>query len=457
MATVIRDANSAVGASYQGSALGQLGYNLKNIKDAGLLQNLIIDYMNLQDRNRSTFAKMMLTMSGKSRGIDGARAFWVAGDENASTTTVAVAFNTATSSHCKLGLQNLQAGNRIFLVFTTGSTVYHQVEIKLEGAWTSAGYPFSVISYWESSSGTSATVPTTADVTILTNTQPLDGKSPAPTTRLPKVIGNYFERVRESAVIGTHTNADNTIIGDRSLGYQMKLKYYELLERINYALYFKKDPIDPAVSATNTGEFGGLQHFFKPYDNTASVNDITGVATGMKGVNTVLTGSSITRAQLEDALIPYMNYGSDKWMFANPRMITSIWRTLFGGDAAMNYSMFKLAKSDKIWEGIPVDLATGTLWLMPDSSLTGRRLYVEDNIQDDSYVSFNTNWGVIVDMEQTELLYSNVPEDGGIQSLALRDVLLEGGSSNKQQEWNAQLSLKVKRPESGGFLAIRGS
>ena len=86
MATVIRDANSAVGISYQGSALGQLGYNLKNIKDAGLLQSLIIDYMNLQDRNRSTFAKMMLTMSGKSRGIDGARAFWVAGDENASTT-----------------------------------------------------------------------------------------------------------------------------------------------------------------------------------------------------------------------------------------------------------------------------------------------------------------------------------------------------------------------------------
>ena len=458
MTEILRNSNSAVGSTYTGVALGQLGYNLKDIKDESLLQNIIIDYMTLNDRNRFSLAKMLLYLSNKGTGVEGARVFWTAGDENLSTTTVVAAFNTATSTHCKLGLTNLQPGNRLYLTFTTGSTVYHQVEIKITGAYnTSLGYPFSVVSYWESSTGTSATVPTTAQVTVMTNTQKLDDKSPAPSTRFPTLIGNYFERVRESAVIGTHTMADKTILTDRSIAYQMKVKYYELIERLNYALYFKKDPIDPATSADNTGEFGGFNYFFKPYDNTASILGMNGVATGMKGVNTVLTGASLSRTAIEDALIPYMNYGTDKWLFAAPAFIMKVWRALFGSDAVMNYSQFKLNRSDKIWDGIPVELGTGRLWLMPDHSLTGRKFYIEDNVTDDSYVSYNTDWGLIADMEHTDLLYSDVPEDGGIQTLAMRDVLLEGGTSNKQQEWNTQLSLKVKRPETGGFISLRGS
>lgn len=107
MAEIIRNSNSAVGTTYAGVALGQLGYNLKDIQDESLLQKIIIDYMTLNDRNRFSLAKMLLYLSNKSMGVEGARVFWTAGDENLSTTTVTTAFNTGTATHCKLGLTNL--------------------------------------------------------------------------------------------------------------------------------------------------------------------------------------------------------------------------------------------------------------------------------------------------------------------------------------------------------------
>lgn len=456
MTAIVRDPNAGVGTSYNGVSIGQLGYNLKDINDAGLLQKIIIDYMTIQDRTRFSLAKFLLYMSNKTMGIEGARAYWTAGDENLSTTSVAAACNTASASHIKLGLQNLQKDNRVRILALV-STEYYEIEIKLTGPWTTNGYPFEIISFRTTGSGTTVTIPVTATVEIMTNTQPLDGKSPAPSTRFPKVIGNYFERVRESIVIGTHTMADKTMIMDRTAEYQLKVKYYELLERLNYALYFKSAPVDPALSTRGEGEFGGLQHFFNNFDRTASVSDIQGNATGMKGVNTVLEGTSISRAQLEDALIPYQNYGTDKMLFAPPKFITKIWRGMFGTETSMNYSKFTLARSDKIWDGIPVELATGTLWLMPDTSLTGRKVYIQDNVTDDSLAYSGTDWGVIVDGEHTDLMYSDVPDDGGVQTIAPRDVMLEGGTSNKQKEWNTQISLKVKRPETGGFICLNGA
>jgi hypothetical protein len=456
MATIVRDPNTGVGQSYNGVALGQLGYNLKDINDDGLLQKVIIDSMTLKERNRYALAKMLLFMSNKSMGVEAARAYWTAGDENLSTTTVAAACNTLSATHIKLGLQNLQSGNRVRILCLV-STYYYEIELKLTSAWTANGYTFEQISFRTThASATSVTIPTTATVEVMTNTQKLDDKSPAPTTRFPKVIGNYFERVRESVVIGTHTMADKSMIMDRSMEHQMNMKYYELIERLNYALYFKNAPIDPALSTDNSGEFGGLQYFFNNFDRDASIEDIKGNATGMKGINTVMEGTSISRSTFEDALIPYMNYGTDKWLFANPRFITKIFRAMFGTDAVMNYEKFSLNRSDKIWDGIPVELATGTIWLMPDHSLTGRKVYIEDNVTDTTLSYSGTDWGVIIDAECTDILYSDVPDDGGIQTLAPRDVMLEGGTSNTQREWNTQLSLMVKRPETGGFICLNG-
>ena len=458
-----RDFNAAIHTLYPAATLLAMGYDLKDLEDANMLQKILFDSVAYETRSRHQLSSILTSLSDFGSGYKENIIRWNAGDEEESTTSLATSTYAVTTgtgaATITLAMETLVVGNHIMLHEFNGSNFFEVVlEITAIGTLGSGTYTVSTISArTDHATNTHTYTIAGTQVTLVASTSALDGRAGAPVTITPKLIDNYMERIRESGVIGSHTNS-GMMNFDGSIGSQMKQKMKTFLERLNYTLALRYGSTDPSTVAGNVGRMKGFQEFFNPADRTASAT-YGGVASGMTGVNGVLSsGSEIDRYELMDWLSNVVAYGSDantKVLATTPEMALAIEQSLLKG-VNVNVNEFTLPGSNKIWKGTTYELTTGTLNVVPDYSLQNSQMFVQDNSITNTTSTNTKYWGICFDPEYTKLVYKDAPADPvspGVQRPAVRDVDSYGADSRVQQEANASMSLFVKRPETGGFVA----
>ena len=460
-----RDFNAAIHNLFPAETLLAMGYDLKDLEDAGMLQKILFDSLAYQTRSRHQLSSLLTSLSDFGSGSKENVLTWNAGDEEESTTTLEAAstyqVTTGTgAATIALAMQTLVVDNHIMLHDFDGTDFWEVVlQISTIGTIGSGTYTVSTVSSRTShATNTHTFLLASTQVTVVASTSPLDGRAGSPVTITPKLLDNYMERMRESGIIGSHTNS-GMMNFDGSIGAQMKQKMKTFLERLNYTLAIRSSVTNPTTVAGNVGRMKGFQDFFNPADRTDEAT-FAGVDSGMTGVNAVFgAGTEIDRYELMDWLSNVAAYGSDsnsKMLAVTPAMALAMEQSLLKG-VNVNVSEFRIPGSNKIWTGTTYELTTGTLHVVPDYSLQNTEMYVEDNSIHGTGSEANTKyWGVCFDPEFTKLVYKDAPADPvapGIQRPAVRDVDSYGADSRVQQEANASLSLFVKRPETGGFVA----
>jgi len=464
-----RDFNAAIGEIFPADELLKMGYDLKDLADANMLNKILFDKMAYETRNRNQLASILTSLSDFSMGSPETMVTWNAGDEEASTTELTAPYTVtgpAGTGAATIGLaiDSLVDGNYVLLHEANGAgPQVNEVLLRINDIKSAGVYPVTVIE----ARSTTTPLPTrvyavaTTQVSVLATTTQLDGRAGDPNTIVPVVIGNYMERIRESGIVGTHTNAGNMNF-DGGINAQMRLKMKTFLERLNLTLALRQMDTNPQVVAGNVGRMKGFMNFFNPWDRTASMTDTIGNPTGMTGKNAVFSaGGTIDRGEIEDWLVHQVAYGSEsneKILVGTPDFINKIYRSLLT-DVTVNQNEFRLPGSAKVWKGITIELITGTLHLVPDFSLQNTEMYIQDNtIHGDSATptAANTkNWGICIDPKFTKLIYKDAPADpvdAGIQKPAIRNVDSYGADSRVQKEANASLTLWIKRSETGGFV-----
>lgn len=448
---------------YLAPGLGQIGYDVKNLQDLGLLNKYVLDNMWFENRNRSALAKFLGYMSNQNTMSFNANKFsWVIGDEEASKTTLNSAFTNGTSTHLDLVDQSFLPGYVVRIAGT--ATYYAEVTVRLTSKYlTGSGYTYEQLNYQDSNSGTSIAFPTTSSVNLMASTIEYHSMSPDGKTVFPKTMYNVMERMRESVVLGKRSNTAEMIYRN-DMQTQLRSKWNAFAEKLNYSLYFGNMITDPTTTAGDLGRMGGFSYFLQPHVTAKNVQSIT----DMGGTNIVFRGTTIDRQSLELGMIDFTNYGnsSDLYVFANPEMCMKIWYGCMR-DVAMTSSIFKVPGTEYLWDGYTIQLATATLRLIPDRSLLGVQKYVVTSELCSSQVGYtgstantgtnNTDWALVINPAMVNLAYLNSPEEGGVQSPKPYTVDLYGRKNIDQMEYDATMSLVVKRPESCGFIQLKGS
>lgn len=479
MADINRPVNEAVHNYFQGTVgstglLDYMGYDQKDLNDAGLLQRIFLDKSAWDTRNRHGISALMVYAAKKNSGVKGTVATWNAADEERSVLSELTAdFNTASSTTVSFGADDneLAIGAHVALTAyddgtgTSEAGFYHTlIKITSEPTVTTTSvYDCTIISRDLAGSETNYVYDITGGTTseiqalVLTSTTPLDGTAPAGSFMAPKMMSNYMERVRESVNIGTHSNAD-ALVFDASIANQAKIKFYSFLERLQNKLIYSSFGVNPQNTAGNIGHMNGLLHFYKPHKTAENsyMNDAAGNATKMRAFNKVFTGGTFSRKEFETYLANVVSYGGfEKIIFASPSMATELFYNLMPANAQTAQGTFVIPGTTKRWEAINITLGTGIIHVIPLFGTRGQKMNIWDNTDDDSLFTTTDKWGIVYDSANTELLYHDVPEDGGIQSPSLRDVNLPMDDSRKMKNWNTELSLYLKRPEVGGVFGIK--
>jgi len=428
-----------------------MGYSYKDLVDTGMYQKVMLEMDWYRNKNKSALYKFLAVISSGQPVI--AKSFnWAIGDGEQNTTVLTENYVAGTDT--RIVFENLDYyPGMVLYVKEMISSVPYTAKVKLTSINVSTtGYAATLLECTRDDTKASATptFTTNATVSAATSTKPLDGKAPEGTFIVPKQIGNVVERVREAVAVGTHTNADSGFMFDRGIAFQAKLKRQTFYERMNTKLYMSDAP-KPVVDSTNTSEFAGLNYFFHPGNPNPTTFH------GAKSKTKVFTGTTIDRREMEAWLFENLHYGSDKRViFTSPQFAQKIFYSMLdssGPTATMQLTQFSIPGTTfSMWEGFELPILGGSVYIIPDFSLTGKKQYVKDEANS----TYNADWGVMIDPENVGTRYTNVPEDGGVQAPGLRNVQLSENDSRQKMEWNTEFSLFVKRPEVGAFFSLDG-
>jgi len=463
------DSDKAAG----GSVLEAMGYDAKDLKDASLLKRAIIEAQAFNARNHSSLAALLTMLSAKSSGFRGHVLEWPAGDRAVNATTLGTGttssiMKTNDPSSMQIGqeficqaVHNNGGGtaNRCYVYGRVTSVDDHDSADDGTGL---GSYGYTVLGYGGNNAGT--TVDALDDmsdddpVVFLTETQQLDGRAPAPDRINPVWLENYSERVRSSSVEGTHTQAHPSAFNS-GLEFQMTQKYLSFMTRLNHKLYYSDLGTNPQTTAGNVGRFLGLPHFLKPYSVTDTLEDKNGNDTGMRGYNKVFT-NSFTWFDFNRYMSGPMKYSINRYKMicaSADTAITLLEKMRGGDDVRLNQSMISIPGSNKIWSGIKVTMAAGTIYLIIDSDLDSMNYLIHAKSENDVTcdLASYSRFGFVIDPDFIKMVWADVPKDGGIQTPQLRDVKLEEmNDSRRMKEYNAQGSLWLKRPEAFGIFGL---
>ncbi len=463
------DYSSSDTGKYAGGTLDLLGYDAKDLKDADQLRRAIIDVKAFNVLNRSSMAALLVYLSNKSVGEQGHVLEWPAGDDEINKTTLAAGTGSSTMKTDDIAC--MQVGQEFLCEAIKADDSGDDNRCYVHGRVTAVddhddsgngSYDYTVIDAGGEISGpTTVTdldnMDTGDKVIFLTETQKLDGKAPAPTGVRPIFLDNFTERVRSSSAIGTHTEAHPKAMS-MGLDRQMSLKWNSFMTRLNHKLYYSSSGTNPHTSAGNIGRLRGLPYFLKPYDKTATLNDISSNDTGMRGNNISFT-TSFTRYDFEKYMAGPMKYSNKRFklIVCNANTAMDLLSNLRPSDTQINQRMITIPGSDKIWAGISANLSVGQCFIIVDSDLDNMQYLLHANNESGSDVTIQAynEFGFVIDPEYLKFVWADVPEDGGLQVPAIRDVQISDGDSRKMKEWNAQGTLFLKRPEAFGIFGLQ--
>lgn len=460
-----RNLNSDINHIFSGTELFDMGYDLKDLNDVNMLEKVLFDKMAFETRNRNQIASLLTSISDFNSGVTSINLRWNAGDEEASTTLLSAAspFDSSSDVLIYLDIDSLVDGNYVMLHDYDG-TDYYEVVVAIrskKGETVAGAYVCAVVA----GSFKTSVLPVvasyifavaSAQVTVVNTTTPLDGRATDPNFITPVMVQNYMERIRESTIIGTHTNAAPLNFNGTAQN-QARIKMRTFLERLNLTLALRDFSTDPETVAGNVGRMMGFSGMFNPADRAATFN-------GMKGRNAVFTnGTTLDKGEIVDWVQYVMAYGNEsqtKVVVGTPKFIQMVFESMMSGVTVQAQS-FRVPGSAKLWQGLMVETVYGNLLLLPDYSLQGSAKYIQDNTifgGSATPTATNTNlWGVCFDTEYTKLVYRDVPgdpKDPGVQKPAIRPVDSYGRDTREQTEANAELTLFLKRPETGGYIGV---
>jgi len=450
------DFNKGMLNAFAGDEMFDPNYDLKDINDIDMLEARLFEKEAYNNRNTAQLSGLVSVLSNRTVGYESSTVTWSYGDMEESTTLMTdpgdatFDFDTATPDvNLYLDITSLVPGDFVFLHGYASST-YYDTLVKVTALRSATGYYVVEIVDFDTNDGVATSynyepsdVP---QVTIHVATTEFDGRAGNPNFITPKLVKNYMERIRTSAAINTHTNAD-FLNFDGGIGAQMRLKLQTFYERLNHTLVERAFSQDAVAVTGNVGRMKTFKDFYGPHKTDGD------------GFNVVFPSTGITRPDFEDWVGLMGHYGSkqkEKVIVGTPAMIKAIYR-LYESLLTIQVSEFKVPGSVQIWEGITLTLLTGKVHLLPDDSFYGKKITVIDNCINTAQISNTAKWAVVLDMDFTKFVYKDVPmdpNDPGVQSISVRPVDSYGRDSREQQEINAEMTLYLKNPLQGGYCSL---
>ncbi len=464
-----RDYNEGINEIFTTENLFEMGYDLKDLADANMLPKIMYDKLAYESRNRAQLSALLSTLSNFGSGRKEATVRWTAGDEEASTsanlatTTISFAMIASPGSGVVLNidLHSLVPGNYVMIQEYSSGETYKAV-LLITSKWATGGYTGSLVKTWTTSDATNVTFDFTvaSQVTVINSTTDMDGRANTANTIIPVALENYMERIRESRVIGSHTN-NGYFNFDSGINAQMKSKMQTFLERLNLTLALRTGFVAPELTAgTSPSKMKCFMDIACNEDRTAH-DTYGGVSNGMAGRNCVLTSAStVDKDEIEEYMDRISQYGSEdrsKIMIGTPSFVRMVWRAFMTDNVAINTTSFRIPGYTKLWKGVTIETMAGNLHMVSDYSLANTKIYVEDNSEGSTAQANTANWGLVIDPKFVKLVYRDVPGDPdrpGVQSPKIVDVDSYGNDSRVTKEISAELTLIVKRPELIGYLII---
>lgn len=255
-----------------------------------------------------------------------------------------------------------------------------------------------------------------------------DATAPIPSDRMPGKIRNVMQDFRKTFAKGNREQSDQ-ILFDSSLDHLSLVEMNDFMRKYATSLYFNEN-----YQLPNNADYGvmkGLMGFIKD-----------------GGQKFITPGASLSYDTLLDFTAKFDKGSDQKALIASPATMNKFLK-VFRNVTNIQKTEFSLPNSPIMWSGLSVDLAYGSLLLMPDRTFNSRVVSFNDGTTDYT----GTDFAMVVDLAHTRTPVLDVTNEGP-KTISVKDVTLANNDTRKMKEIETISTLVVDDPAVNGIIGL---
>lgn len=440
---------------------------LKTSPAIALEQSIEVNWDTVEDVAAMIALLGKIENQGMSRSIMAKKISWASDEYTQNTDTLAatVGFSAGANAIASAAAVVGTAAGVIALtshkyysgdvIYIANATDWLQVRLGTYTGAGTAGYLYNVaevMGHTRLTAAGSAQFSAGASVTVCAPAINYDGEARDYLNIRPTIMTNVMQRIRDTIGRGKLERSEKFLV-NYSIEYLAKLGFKRFMQKINKSLYTNFRSFQASAGATDYGHMGGFPHFLNPGDWT------TGMASSTyQGVNRVDTGTTVDYGNFAiDYSQALFEKGSKNRVVNCPPVMASKILNGVRNEVSVdrNEYLFLPSMERAIGQMPSFETGFGRVWLNVDRGAAGIRTQVFDDTtttRSNDYLY----WALCIDPENVGVSWMEV--DGmGVMSPRISNVFKQRNNTIEEIEFDAVMSLLVKRPDTCGYYGIDNS
>lgn len=262
-------------------------------------------------------------------------------------------------------------------------------------------------------------------IQVMGNAYTYDGTAPLPRDIIPSKIKNVMQDFREAFGKGSREMAD-TLLFNQSLDHLSQISMNRFMRKLASNVLLSEDYTLP--TSEDYGYMKGMLGFIKD-----------------GGQKLVTPAGAFDYDIFLDFFSRFDSGSKTKVMVASPATI-NLFLSLFRGIVTITNTSYTVPGTPIVWSGLSFEFAYGTVLMIPDRTLSGKSVYIDDGTND----ATSDKYAMFVDLDNTRSVFLDVPGEGA-KTVGIKDVSLSNNDTRKLREIETIQTL-ITVPETNGII-----